>query len=74
MDPDEKALHEHIITQYRQDADVLKFNLAQANAQNALKDRIIADQQALLELFPADAKPSTPEPPKPGPLKTRSSS
>lgn len=71
MDPDEKALYEHIITQYRQDADVLRLNLARANAQIAQRDRIIADLQALLELFPVDAKPSTPRPPKPGPPPAR---
>lgn len=74
MDPDEKALYEHIIIQYRRDADVLGYNLARANAHIAQRDRIIADQQALLALIPDDAKPSTPQPPKPGPPKTRTRS
>lgn len=71
MDPDEKALHEHIITEYQQDVHHLKFSLARANAQIAQRDQIIAHQQTLLALFPADAKPSTPEPPKPGPPPAR---
>lgn len=54
MSDDEKAIYEHMLTQYRQDADVLKFNLAQANAQIAVRDQIIAElskqvEQALVE-------------------------
>lgn len=84
MDPDEKALHENIITQYRQDADVLRFNLARANAQIAQRDQLIDDLRVMLQDVPddtcpclimaqdpADAKPSTPAPPKPGPPPAR---
>lgn len=81
MSTDEQSIAEHIIMQYRQDADVLKYNLARANAQIAARDRIIADQQALLDLFPTDdAEPTgesaevpKPGPPKPAPPKPRSS-
>lgn len=84
MDPDEKALHEHIITQYRKDADVLKFNLARANALIAQKDQLIDDLRVMLSDVPddmcpclivaqdpADAKPNALQPPKPGPPPAR---
>lgn len=71
MDPDDQTIYEHIIAQYRKDADVLKYNLARANAQIAARDRIIADQRALLDL-PLDVeKVEAPESPKPGPPPNR---
>lgn len=71
MTDDERTIHEHIITQYRQDVDVLKFNLARANAQIAHRDRNIADQQALLDLSLDIEKAEAPESPKPGPPPNR---
>lgn len=77
MDPDEKAIYDHIIIQYRQDADLLRYDLARANAQNELKDQIIGQLREMIG-EPVDdtcsclpGEQETAKAPKPGPPPAR---
>lgn len=65
MEPDEKIMHESVISQYRSALADAQFELAQANARGAVKDRIIAELTD--QMRPQDAKQTQP---KPGPLQT----